>query len=67
MVIFTYIPYSQHISPPSSVYLSISGGSIRAVSGPSMAVNETVVDTIILAVDGNDKVVDEIVGAKMEF
>lgn len=32
-----------------------------------MAVNETVVDTIILAVDGNDKVVDEIVGAKMEF
>lgn len=45
----------------------MAGVSIRGESGPSMGVNETVVDAIIRAVDGDGNVVHEIVGAMMEF
>lgn len=60
---------SQRTSPLSSVscLAKKSGVSISAESGPSTAMNDTVVDTIIFAVDGNGHVVREVVGAMIEF
>lgn len=44
-----------------------SGASISAESGPSISINDTAVDAIIMAVDDEGNVVDEIVGVMMEF
>lgn len=45
----------------------ISGASIVAESGPPIAINDTAVDALILAVDSDGNVVDEIVGVMMMF
>ena len=61
---------SQRTSPLSSVHVCLAknpGVSISAESGPSTAINDTVVDTIIFAVDSDGHVVQEIVGAMIEF
>lgn len=42
----------------------VSGASITG-KAPSMAINDTVVDTIIVVIDDNGNVVDEIVGVMM--
>lgn len=52
---------------PCFLCVCMAGVSIRGESEPSMGVNETVVDAIIRAVDGDGNVVHEIVGAMMEF
>ena len=45
----------------------ISGSSVRAGSGPSIAINDTVEDAVIFAVDDNGDVVDELDGVVMVF
>ena len=45
----------------------ISGGSIRAKSEAFQSINDTTVDTIILAIDDDGSVVEELMGVNVEF
>ena len=44
----------------------MSGGALKAESGPMTSINDTLVDAIILAIDDDGTVVDELDGVMME-